>query len=83
MKKAQFEKSETMINILKTPIPDDNHFDYHYYYMSLYLKLNSQVVSFLLDFAMGIILCFILSNYAQEILELLHYFGQGLHIDVL
>ena len=75
MKKAQFEKSEAMINILKTPIPNDRQFDYHYYYMSLYLKLNSQVVSFLLDFAAGIILCFILSNYAQEILELLHYFG--------
>ena len=36
-----------------------------------------------IDLLMGISLLFIINEYSKEILDILHYFGQFLHVEVL
>lgn len=58
-------------------------FDNHFRSLTIFFKLQSFYLHFILDLCFGIFTFFILVNYTSEILEILHYFGQGLHIDVL
>jgi hypothetical protein len=51
--------------------------------MSVYSKLQSMIVSMVFDILLGIILLLVVKAYTSEILAILHYFGQFLHIEVL
>ena len=51
--------------------------------MSIYVKLASLIVQFVIDIALGALMLYFLTYKSQEILKILHYFGQGLHIEVL
>jgi phosphatidylinositol glycan class Q protein len=51
--------------------------------MSMYLKLQSLITSMVIDILLGIGLLTLIHYYTKEMLEVLHYFGRFLHIEVL
>jgi hypothetical protein len=58
-------------------------FDFHYYYFGIYIKLAAVITQIIIDTAIGIAAFYFLSIYTEEILKTMHYFGSGLHVDVL
>jgi len=72
IKMAQIQKKDEYSRILSSPVPNRMYFDFHFYRMAIYIKHAQLVCAFVLDFALGISIFFLLSNYTNEILRLLH-----------
>lgn len=51
--------------------------------MSIYSKLQSLITSMVLDVLLGICMLLTIHFYTKEIMDVLHYFGKFLHIEVL
>lgn len=67
----------------KVRVGDHQYFDMHFYKMAVYSKLQSLITSMVLDVILGVLMFFVITAYTKEILDVLHYFGQFLHIEVL
>ena len=59
------------------------YFDTHFYKLSVYSKLQSLLTQMVVDIFLGLVMLLIVQAYTVEILTILHYFGQFLHIEVL
>jgi phosphatidylinositol glycan class Q protein len=68
---------------LNEKVQGDLYFDAHFYKLSVYSKLQSLLTQMVIDILLGLIMLLIVQAYTQEILSILHYFGQFLHIEVL
>jgi len=64
-------------------VTNDLYFDQHFYKLSVYIKLQSLITSMVFDIVLGILMLLIVVAFTTEILSILHYFGQFLHIEVL
>ena len=82
-KSENFKKCRHYLRILLEKSPDHLLMDNHFFKMSIYLKLASLIFQFVIDLLLGVVFLLILKSYSSQILEILHYFGQGLHIEVL
>lgn len=71
------------MNILNEKVQGDLYFDAHFYKLSVYSKLQSLLTQMVIDILLGMLMLLIVHAYTQEILSILHYFGQFLHIEVL
>lgn len=71
------------MDILHEKVTTEQYFDMHFYKMSIYIKLQALITSMVIDIVLGIVMLFVINRYTKEILEILHYFGQFLHIEVL
>lgn len=71
------------MEMLEVKASEDKYFEMHFYKMSVYSKLQSLITSMVADVIMGVIMLFVITSYTKEILDILHYFGQFLYIDVL
>ena len=82
-KQTTINKCQMYLQILSQKIDGDNYFDHHFYMLSVYSKLQSLITSMVFDIILGVFLLLIVNAYTTEILAILHYFGQFLHIEVL
>jgi hypothetical protein len=71
------------MDILDLKVKEDQYFEMHFYRMTIYSKLQSLITSMVADVIMGVIMLFVIEYYTKEILDILHYFGQIFHIEVL
>lgn len=84
-KRYQMRQCENYLRILKheKPTRNQNMFDFHFYKMAIYSKFASLLTQMVLDIILGFLFLIYLRTQTTSALNVLHYIGKGLQLEVL
>lgn len=84
-KKQQLICCQNYLRILKCekPMPNQNMFDFHFFQLAIYSRFAALLTQMVLDIIFGVIFILLLNTQITGALNVLHWLGQGMELEVL